>query len=117
MKSPRVVPAATALFGGAVLWWIGGTLAHRREPWDSGVYWVVVYPLAVALGAWLGWRFPRRPRLAAVLVFVGQFVAMIVRNGELGGLWPLGLAWFAVLSLPAIAAATWLARHSPHDAE
>lgn len=107
-------PAAAALIGGAALWWVGGALAGRREPWDSGAYWVVVYPLAVALAAWLGWRFPKRPRLWALFVFVGQFVGMVLRNGELGGLWPLGLGLFAVLALPAVAVAARLARRSPH---
>lgn len=109
------MPASLAAVGGALLWWIGGALAQRREPWDSGAYWAVAYPLAVAWSAWLGWRFPQRPRLWALLVFGGQFAAMVVRNGELGGLWPLGLGLFAVLSLPAMAAAGRLARRRLRD--
>jgi hypothetical protein len=35
---------------------------------------------------------------------------MAIRNGELGGLWPLGLVLFAVLSLPGMLAAHVAAR-------
>lgn len=37
-----------------------------------------------------------------VLLFEAQFLAMCVRNGEIGHLWPLGMALFAFLSLPGI---------------
>ena len=35
---------------------------------------------------------------------------MCMRNGELAGLWPLGLALFAVLALPGVVHATVAAR-------
>jgi hypothetical protein len=43
-------------------------------------------------------------------LFAGQFVAMVIRSDELGGLWPLGLVLFGVLALPAIVAARIAAR-------
>ena len=45
-----------------------------------------------------------------LVLFASQFLAMCVRNGELGSLWPLGLALFAVLALPGVVLATVAAR-------
>ena len=105
-------PVGLALAVGVVLWLLAGALGHRREPWDSAAYWAIAYPLAIAACATLGWRFPERPARWAWALFAGQFVAMVARNGELGGMWPLGLAMFAVLALPGVLAARWAARLS-----
>jgi hypothetical protein len=103
-------PAAIAFVIGAALWLLAGALTHRREPWDSGAYWLLVYPLAVAACGALGWRFPDRPWRWALVLFEAQFVTMALRSSEVGNLWPLGIALFAVLALPGIAVARWTAR-------
>ena len=82
----------------------------QREAWDGPVYWTLAYPLALAACAGLGYARPERPWRWALLLFEGQFVAMCVRNGELGNLWPLGMAVFAVVALPGVAAAQVAAR-------
>ncbi len=99
------VPLAIALIAGALLWVVASALGGRREAWDSDAYWTVGYPLALLASGGLGYLFPERPWRWALAVFAGQFVAMVVRSGEIGGLAPLGLALFAILSLPAVAVA------------
>jgi len=36
----------------------------------------------------LGYRYTQNPMMLALIVFEPQFLAMVVRNGELGNLWP-----------------------------
>lgn len=102
-----------AALAGAVLWFLGALLISRREPWYDGAYWAIVYPLSLLAPALLAYRFPERPALLALVLFEAQFLAMCLRNGELGNLWPLGMALFAVLSLPAVFAAKVVAARSP----
>lgn len=99
------VPIAIAAAVGMVLWLAVTLAAGVREAWDTGAYWSVAYPAALGACAVLGYLFPQRPWRWAVVLFLAQFAAMILRNGELGSLWPLGLALFAVLSLPGMLAA------------
>ena len=110
--SPRgpVTPFALATAFGVVLWLATSLLTGRREAWDASVYWTVAYPLAIVACAAIGYAFPDRPWRAVLALFAAQFVAMCLRNGELGGLWPLGLALFAALALPGVVAAHLAAR-------
>jgi hypothetical protein len=108
-------PASRAAFvfatvTGVALWFLASLLTAKREPWDAPAYWVIAYPLAIAVCAWLGYRFPDRPWRWALLLFESQLLAMCVRNGELGNFWPLGMLLFAVISLPGIGAAQVAAR-------
>lgn len=106
--------AATLLAAvlGVALWLLGALITPTREPWDSRAYWVVAYPLAVAACAWLGHRYPVRTWRWALVLFEAQFLAMCVRNRELGNLWPMGLLLFAVVALPGVVAARVAARFS-----
>lgn len=56
------------------------------------------------------WRWP-------LVLFEAQFIAMCLRNGELGNLWPMGMLLFAVISLPGMLAAKVAARLNPAFAE
>lgn len=85
-------------------------LTTALEPWDSPVYWVLVYPLATAFAVYMAYRFPSHSWLWSVLVFEGQLIAQWVRTGEVGNLWPLGMLVLAVLSLPGGALAAHVAR-------
>ena len=67
-------------------------------------------PHAIAGCAFLGYRFPERPWRWPLVLFEAQFLGMCLRNGELGNLWPMGLALFAVISIPGILGAK-LAAH------
>jgi len=114
-RSP-VKPLAIAAGIGMALWLAASLLTGRREPWDDSAYWVIVYPLAIVASATLGFAFPERPKLLAFVLFAAQFAAMCVRNGEVGNLWPLGLALFAILALPGAVAAQLAARLSKRSA-
>lgn len=105
-----VAPIVIALAVGAALWTAASLTSGRREAWDASVYWALAYPVALVASAVLGYLFPMRAWRWPLALFAGQFVAMVVRNGELGSLWPLGLVMFGVLSLPAVVAARIAAR-------
>ena len=105
-----VVPALVALALGATLWIVGGVVSGRKEPWDTGVYWTGVYPLSLLGGMLMARGWPARAWRWPLLVFLGQFVGVALRNGEVGNLWPLAIAMFLVLSLPGIALARLAAR-------
>lgn len=109
----NTVPFVLAVLAGVVLWTLAALLTHKREPWDASVYWVVVYPLAIIASAMLAYRYPQRPALWTLVVFEAQFLAMCIRNGEAGNLWPMGMMLFAVIALPAILVAKFAARRSP----
>ena len=102
--------AGIAAAAGVALWFVSSLLTGKREPWDASAYWAVAYPLAILACAFLGRRYPERPWRWPLVLFEAQFIAMCVRNGELGNLWPLGMLLFAVVSLPGIVAATVAAR-------
>ena len=103
-------PIVIALLIGAALWTAASLASGRREAWDASAYWALAYPAALIASALLGYFFPVRAWRWPLVLFAGQFVAMIVRNGEVGGLAPLGVVMFGVLALPAIVAARIAAR-------
>ena len=109
-KPGSYVPFAIAVAVGMVLWFAGAEMTDRREAWDSGLYWSLFYPLAIGSCALLGYLFPDRPARWAVALFIAQFVAMVLRSGEIGNLAPLGLVMFGILSLPGVFAALMAAR-------
>jgi hypothetical protein len=101
-----------AVLGGVALWTATALLGGRAEPWDTGLYWTVSYPLALVLAAGLGYLFPRRPWLWALLLIYSQLLVMMVSGSGLG-LLPLGLVLLFVLSLPALLLAgmgAWIRR-------
>lgn len=105
-------PALIAGLAGIALWFLAAVLTTKREPWDSNTYWVFVYPLALFACALLGRRFPDRPWRWALVLFEAQFLAMAVRNGELGNLWPIGMLMFAIVALPGMGIAQFAARRA-----
>ena len=94
---------------GLALWAVTAEVTGKREPWDTGIYWTVSYPLAVIGSALLGFLFPQRPWRWAAMVMLMQFVVMIAMGSGLG-LWPLGLIVLAVLAAPAALAAVLAAK-------
>jgi hypothetical protein len=117
MRTSSRTAVIIAALTGIVLWFLASLLTARREPWDDASYWVVAYPLALTCCAFLGYRFPQRPWRWALVLFESQFLAMCVRNGELGNLWPMGMLLFAVIALPGVAAAQLAARFGRDSAE
>jgi hypothetical protein len=112
-----IAPIAIALTAGLVLWFVTSLLVGKREPWDAPAYWVVAYPLGILICAFLGYAYPERSWRWVLVLFETQFFAMCARNGELGGLWPLGAVLFGVIALPGVLAATLASRHSGRSAE
>ena len=111
-------PFAMAAIAGMALWFVAVAVTGKREPWDHDFYWSAVYPLAMVACGVLGGLYPVRPWRWELTLFLGQFVAMVIRNGELGGLWPMGMLLFCVLGVPGMLLghlAAWgrarLARH------
>ncbi len=112
-KSVRSLrPVCVAPLVGAALWLACSALTGAREPWDSPLYWLLVFPLAVATAVYLARRHPHHSWLWSLLVFEGQLLGQWVKSGELGNLWPLGMLVLAVLSLPGGAMATYVARRA-----
>jgi hypothetical protein len=100
-----VVPYSVAIVVGMALWFAAAALGGKREAWDGPAYWAGAWPMAILVSGWLGYSFPDRPWRWALALFEAQFVAMAIRNGELGNLWPMGIVIFAVVALPAMGAA------------
>jgi hypothetical protein len=80
-------------------------LSGRREAWDSAEFWVIGLPVAGLVSAAIGWLSRGRDWVWTLLVAPGQVTTMMVRGGELGGLWPLTVVLSAILSAPFVAAA------------
>ena len=103
MKFPKdTIPFAIAAISGMALWFIAVAVTGKREPWDQDFYWAVVYPVAIVASGLLGGFYPLKPWRWALTLFLGQFVAMTIRNGELGSLWPMGMLLFGVMSVPGM---------------
>ncbi len=77
----------------------------RREAWDSPVFWTVGLPLAGVASAAIGVLSRGRDWLWTVLVAPSQVATMMLRSGEIGGLWPLAVVLSAILSAPFVVAA------------
>lgn len=112
----NVIPVAIAIVAGILAWDLVRLIGSRGEAWDDPNYWVVGYPLMLATSFMLGLGFPDRPwRWALVIVAAQAAWALFLGLATDGSvsLFPLGLAMFAVLALPCVAAAyagKWLAR-------
>lgn len=92
---------AVAMAVGAAIWLAISQISGRSEAWDSPLYFSLGMSLACAASFVLGFLEPRWSWRWGVLPFAGQFVAMLATTG-FGNLWPLGLAMFGILSMPAI---------------
>jgi hypothetical protein len=105
-----IIPVSMAAIVGAGLWYVAAMITGRREPWDAPAFWLAAYPAAILACALLGYYYPERPWRWALVLFESQFLAMCVRNGELGSLWPLGMALFGIVALPGVVAARLASR-------
>lgn len=94
------------LTSGAAIWLLSPVLADHAEPWDaSGAY----YPLALLLaGALGGWMNPGQVGRVVTGVFAGQALVLlgrVVSDPSSGGLWPLGILFLGLYSVPALVGA------------
>ena len=117
MASPTQVPAASdetkvlswvmlfvAFSAGAAVEIFVAQYGHRREAWDSPLYWRLGWPAMVAAGFVCGAIARRREWLIGYAPFLGNFVTMMLRTG-VGSLWPLGLILTGIIGSPSVAAA------------
>jgi hypothetical protein len=82
-----------------------GLLTGRGEAWDSGAYWTAGLPLALAVSCAIGYFAGRQGWHWAGLIIPSQVTTMLVRSGEVSGLWPLMIVLSAVLGAPFLVAA------------
>ena len=75
---------AFSIVGGVLLWLGAMAASGKREAWDSGLYCVVAYPLAILFAGWLGYEFPDRPwrwALAILENFQGEVPDVLRQYG------------------------------------
>ena len=104
MLSPLISTLLGVLTGAAVELGVVA-FSGRREAWDSELYWTAGVPLALLVSFAIGFRSRGRAWLGALAVAPGQVLAMTLRSGEIGGLWPLALMLSMLLSAPFVVAA------------
>src|SRR3954470_17219647 len=79
-------------------------LSGRREAWDSGEYWTIGLPAAVAISVALGVLSRGGDWVWTFTIVPSQVMTMMVTNGEVGNLWPLTLVLSSILSAPFVGA-------------
>lgn len=109
------MPAVLAAAIGMTLWFAASAVSGVREAWDASFYWWVAYPIELAASAAFGHFFPHLCWLWVLILFESQLLAMFIRAGEVGNLWPLGMALLAMLAMPGIAIARFIARRWPRS--
>jgi len=80
-------------------------LSGRREAWDSAQYWTLGLPFAGLVAVAVGFLSRGSDWLWTVAIIPSQVIAMMLRSGEIGNLWPLALILSATLSAPFVVAA------------
>jgi len=108
--------AVLSVLTGAALEVAIGALSGRGEAWDSDQYWTLGLPLAALASGVLGYLASERAWIWTLLIVPGQVMTMVVRSGELGGLWPLTVALSAILSAPFVLVAFIGSRLRPRHA-
>jgi hypothetical protein len=98
------VAAVLAALTGVLLEVVVHFVTGRNEAWDSPVFWTTGLPAALVASFGIGLLAKGRAWLATLGVAPGQVAAMMIRNGEVGNLWPLAIALSAILSAPFVAA-------------
>lgn len=96
-KREYLVQAILAAAGFTV-WFAVSSIYNLREAWDGPGF--LPYTLSmIALNAAAGFIQPRRLMLKGILSVALQPVAIFIRSGEIGSMFPLGLAAFLLLGL------------------
>lgn len=90
-----------AVVVGIVVWVVVSKASHRREAWDSELYFLVGMPVVCAASAILGMIEPSRPWRWGAVPLAGQFVWMLLTEGP-GNLLPLGVIVFGILAIPSM---------------
>ncbi|MBE2992872.1 hypothetical protein IFR23_12695 [Sphingomonas sp. CFBP 13603] len=86
----------------SVLYWLlVSHVSGAKEPWDAAGYWLIWYPGSLLLSACGGFAFGKRGWSAGAIVTFAQLPVMWVNTG-FGGLLIVGVAFLAVLAVPAV---------------
>ena len=86
----------------SVLYWLlVSHVSGAMEPWDAAGYWWIWYPGSLLLSVVGGFALGKRGWSAGAIVTFAQLPVMWV-NTEFGGLLIVGVAFLAVLAVPAI---------------
>ena len=80
-------------------------IGHRHEAWDSPQFWTIGLPLAGLAALAIGFLSRDRHWTWSAVIVPSQVMTMMVRSGELGGLWPLTVVLSTILSAPFVLAA------------
>jgi len=112
MRQKRFAIVASVATGAALELGIGA-LGHRREAWDSSLYWSVGLPAALLMAAAVGYLAGRRAWYWTGLIVPSQVTVMMLRSGEMSGLWPLMVVLAFVLGAPFLVTAFAASRVSP----
>src|SRR5690606_36513706 len=99
-----ISPLWLAAGAGAALWIAGTLMAGGREAWDAPTYMLRLYPLSLVVSGLLAHRHPDQAAGIAFALFAGQMAVLFVLNPG-GGMLPLGVIVFFVMSLPAVVVA------------
>jgi hypothetical protein len=97
-----LISASAFLALGAFYWWLICRVLQVDEPWDAPEYWTFAYPVSLLLSALAGRLLERRGWLGGVAITFAQLPVMWANAGT-GPLWPVGLIFLSLLSIPAMA--------------
>jgi hypothetical protein len=90
-----------------------GALGGRSEAWDSPLYWTMGLPVAVIAAATFGYLSHRSAWVGTLAIVPAQVMTMMVRSGEISGLWPLAVVLSSILSAPFVVTSFVASRFRP----
>ena len=79
---------------GAATWFYVSQVGHRREAWDSPIYFTTVLPIVAGTAAIVSFFVPEKPWRWAMIPFAAQALVAFLQNPT-ANLMPLGLIVFA----------------------
>jgi hypothetical protein len=79
-------------------------LSGRGEAWDSAQFWTLGLPMACLVSVCIGFCSRAADWRWTLVVAPSQVMTMMIRNGEIGNLWPMTLAVSTILSAPFVVA-------------
>lgn len=101
VNGTRLSTAFGLLFAGGLYWLAVCELSATKEPWDSGAYWNLWYPVSLILSAASGYVLGKDGWMAGAILTVSQLPVLLI-----GGVTLLlipGLLILCVLAIPATA--------------
>jgi hypothetical protein len=85
---------------GGLYWRFVCRIGEAAEPWDTGGYWQLWYPLSLAISALAGFLLRDRRGQPGVLITFAQLPVMWINNG-VGPLVAVGVVFLCGLAVPA----------------